>query len=174
MKNKNSNSDFQDFMSNSDTKAPQALSQNILLNVKNKLNPTKKNVFFKLLAIQAFIGFITMLFCPQFELSLTNNYDIFHYFHRTFGHYGCMAVCGSVFLGSGAIFASMILSKEELFVIKETKYLFNFAISGLAVGLFLILGAKVYLDLTLIWAGSGIVLSIIVFEISRAIKTLEA
>jgi hypothetical protein len=174
VKNKNSNSDFQFFSKAGEVKAPTELSNKILSTIHSQLNPAKKNVFLKLLSIQAFIGFITILFCPQFELSLTNNYDAFHFFHRTFGHYGCMAVCGSIFLGSGAIFASAILSREELLVIKETKYLFNFAISGIAVGLFLILGAKVYLDLTLIWALSGIALSILILEISRAIKTIKA
>ena len=174
MKNKSSNSDFQSFITTTDAKTPKDLSDKILLSIKHQLNPAKKYVFFKLLSIQAFIGLITMLFCPQFELSLTNNYEAFHYFHRTFGHYGCMAVCGSIFLGSGAIFASYLLSREELLVIRDTKYLFNFAISGIAITLFLIFGAKVYLDLTLIWAASGIALSILIFEISRVIKAIKA
>jgi hypothetical protein len=163
--------DYQDFIKDTSDAPSSKLRESILQKVKSELEPTKVKVFFKLLSIQTFIGMITMLFCPQFELSLTNSFEAFHYFHRNFGHYGCMAICGGIFLGSGAIFASYLLSLSEIRVIKETKYLFNFAISGIAVSSFMLLGAKVYLDVTLIWAISGVLMSIIILEAGRILRT---
>ena len=61
---------------------PEDLSERILSFVQSDLNPSHKIVFTKLLAIQGFIGFLTLLFCPQFNLSLTNNFELFHYFHH--------------------------------------------------------------------------------------------
>ena len=74
------NNDYQDFLQ-SDHQSPKELDAKIKNSIHEKMNPSHKLVFMKLISIQGFIGFVTMLFCPQFNFSLTNNYDLFHYFH---------------------------------------------------------------------------------------------
>ena len=107
------NKDYEDFINSEGSMPPQELDTKIISFVRYDLSPDMKIVFSKLLGIQAFVGVLTLLFCPQFELSLTNNHDLYHYFHYTFGTYGCFAICGALFIGSGAIFASYLLLDRE-------------------------------------------------------------
>jgi hypothetical protein len=111
-----------------------------------------------------------MTFCPQFELSLTNNEEVFHFFHRTFGLHGCMAVCGSLFLGSGALFSSYILNFSELEKIYSSKFLYYFAMSGVFISTFLIFGADIYIDLALAWVIGSVISGILVFSANQKIR----
>ncbi len=86
------NKDYEDFLNSEGIEPSKELDDKITNYVKYDMNPDMKIVFVKLLGIQTFIGILTLLLCPQFELSLTNNHDLYHYFHYTFGTYGCFGV----------------------------------------------------------------------------------
>jgi len=162
--------DFLDFMNSKGNNPPEELSDKILSFVKNDLNPSHQIVFSKLLGIQGFIGFLTLIFCPQFDLSLTNNYDLFHYFHHKFGENICIAICGSIFIGSGALFATYILKSNEIRIIKESRILYYSSISIIALSSFLILGSEVYLNLALYWLVGATIGGLSVFELSRVVR----
>ena len=158
--------DFLDFMNSQDIGPPDALSQDIIKYVHKDLNPSHLSVFLKLLGIQGFIGVITLIFCPQFNLSLTNNYELFHYFHYNFGKSICMIICGSIFMGSGAVFASYILKPYEIRKIRKSEVLYYFSLTSIALLSFIILGAEVYLNLAGLWfVGSGVA-GILLFEMN--------
>lgn len=160
------NKDYNDFLQ--ETKKTTAnLDKSILDMVHLDLNPSHKVVFFKLTLIQGFIGFLTMLFCPQFNFSLTNNFDLFHYFHQTFGHSVCMVICGCIFLGSGAVFASYILTQGEINKIRNSRFLYYMGLSILAVSGFMLFGAEIYLNLLAFWLIGAIGGGIALFELSR-------
>ena len=166
----NDEKDFQDFMNTKGANPPEELTNKILSFVKNDLNPSHKIVFSKLLGIQAFIGLLTMTFCPQFSLSLTNRFELFHYFHHQFGENICMAICGSIFIGSGAIFAAYFLKASEVRKIKESTLLYYTCVSIVALTFFFILGSEVYLTLTLSWLFGATLSGSIVFEVNRLIR----
>lgn len=162
--------DFNEFKNAQGTRAPKEVSERVLSTVRRDLNPSHTTVFLKLLSIQAFVGLITLLFCPQFNLSLTSNYDLFHFFHHTFGRYVCMFICGSIFIGSGAIFASYILTLTEINKIGDSKFLYYSSISGISIIAFIFVGAEVYLDLVSIWFFGATVSGILTLEIGRYFK----
>jgi hypothetical protein len=163
--------DFLDFINSSDTTSPpEHLNKKILNFIKHDLNPTHKIVFSKLLAIQAFIGTLTLIFCPQFNLSLTNNYELFHYFHHKFGENICMAICGSIFIGTGAMFATSLLKSSEINKIKESRFLYYTSISIFALSIFFLLGSEIYLILAAYWLLGSTAGGLIVFEASRFIR----
>lgn len=164
------NKDYNDFLKSNNT-PPKHLDSSILDMINAELNPSHKVVFGKLVMVQGFIGLITMLFCPQFNLSLTNNYDLFHYFHKTFGHQVCMVICGSIFLGSGAIFASYILKERELNKIKNSRFLYYVVLSIIAVTVFLAFGAEIYLNLVIFWLLGAVIGGMFAFEVNRIIRT---
>jgi hypothetical protein len=164
------NKDFLDFMNSKGVNPPDELSNRILSLVHADLNPSHKIVFIKLLGIQAFIGFLTLIFCPQFNLSLTNNYELFHYFHHNFGENICMVICGSIFIGSGAVFAAYLLKSSEIKKIKESRILYYTSVSILALSSFFLLGSKVYLTLALYWLIGAILGGLIIFEFNRVIR----
>ena len=160
------NKDYEDFINSEGSMPPQELDTKIISFVRYDLSPDMKIVFSKLLGIQAFVGVLTLLFCPQFELSLTNNHDLYHYFHYTFGTYGCFAICGALFIGSGAIFASYLLKKSEVKKIRSNKSLCYLAISLIAVSLFILFGAEIYLTAALAWLIGAILGGLLMVEIN--------
>ena len=170
MINPNKNKDYLDFMNSEGVNSPDKLNNKILDYVKNDLNPSHKIVFGKLLSIQAFIGFFTLTFCPQFKLSLTNNYALFHYFHHNFGESICMAICGSIFVGSGALLAAYILKASEIRKIKYSRFLYYLSITSIALTTFLILGADIYLNLVIFWFIGAYFGGLLLFEMNRIIR----
>lgn len=142
--------DYNDFLQGNDS-VPSSLDQKIKSMIVSELNPNQKVIFLKLIGIHGFIGLLTMLFCPQFKMSLTNSYEFFHYLHHTFGESICMLICGCIFLGSGALFAGVVLNNAEVQTIKKSTFLYYTLLSILAVTIFFILGAEIYLNLVLFW-----------------------
>lgn len=169
---KPSSSDYESFMSGESIDAPEILSKDILHKVRRELKPSHRLVIGKLLFIQGFIGLITLFFCPQFDLSLTGNYSLFHFFHRNFGQNICMAICGGIFLGSGAIFASFILSQAELEKVKNSKLLYYLAMSLIFLTTFMILGVEVYLELAVYWVLGAMLIAIFLFDISSRVRAI--
>ncbi|MCB0272393.1 MAG: hypothetical protein KDD46_05210 [Bdellovibrionales bacterium] len=164
------NQDFQQFLATNNITAPEPIQKNVLNHVKNDLNPSHSVVYSKLLAVHAMIGSLTLLFCPQFDMSLTHNYHLFHYFHHTFGKYVCMFICGTIFIGTGAIFAAYLLKKSEVLLIKETQWLYYTSISMMAVLSFMLLGADVYLPLAVFWFAGASISGIVLFNLNYRLR----
>ena len=161
------NDDYQDFLSSTAKNPNKAIDEKVLSYVEDRLNPGHKTVFLKLFSVQAFIGFITMLFCPQFNFSLTNNHDLFHYFHHNYGESICMIICGTIFMGTGAFFASFLLKKPEVAKIHQSVFLYYMALSIVALSIFFALGATIYLNLVAFWIVGAISSGVLFFEISK-------
>ena len=162
--------EFSSFLNAPETLPSRELDLHVLTHVKEKLNPAFSILLFKLSLIHGFIGAITLLFCPQFELSLTANQEMFHIFHRLFGYYGCLAACGCIFLGSGALFASLLLNRDEVRVINSKFYAFFPSLAVLSLGIFFAFGAKLFIDIILAWSLGGIIGSAIIFYLSNKLQ----
>lgn len=145
------NRDFDEFLRSGGRTPQKDVSQAILDRVRSDLEPPVSLVFTKLLLVQSIVGVMTLLFCPQFNLSLTNNYDLFHFFHRNFGQTICMAICGGIFVGSGALIGSFILRKPEMNQVAKRPLLYYFAVASVFLSAFLLLGVDVYLEAALAW-----------------------
>lgn len=163
------NHDYDDFLQD-DIKTSTKNDHIVLEMVHSDLLPSHSFVFMKLTVVQGFIGLITMLFCPQFNFSLTNSYELFHYFHQNFGHAVCMVLCGGIFLGTGALFASSIMTQGEVNRIRNSKFLYYTSLSIVAVSSFMTFGAEIYLDLVSFWMVGSISSGVILFELSRKVK----
>ena len=171
MKDHNSyQKDYSSFKDSNEQTPPPVSRQAILKHIKEDLSAEHKNVFFKTLLIQAFIGALTLLFCPQFNMSLTNNFDLFHYFHHTFGDQICMMICGSIFIGTGSLFASTILKSSELKLITNHKFFYLFFISGFLIIGLLFFGAEIFLAGLVFWLAGALISGSLIFECARYIK----
>ncbi len=166
----NPNKDYKDFLIHQEHKSSSELDRKVMALVKDELNPPHFLVLVKLLIIQAFIGLMTMLYCPQFNFSLTNNYDLFHYFHHTYGEKVCMMICGSIFMGSGAIFSSYILKEAEILKIRKSRFLYYLALTGIFLTTFIVLGADLYLTLTTYWTIGALCSGLFLFDINTLIR----
>lgn len=162
--------DFIAFVKDSDQSPNTELSKSILASIKSELLPSRIIVLLKLISLQAFVGLLTMLFCPQFSMSLTNSHELFHYFHLTFGEHVCMAICGSIFVGSGAFASGLILTQGDMNRIRESRLLTYSLVSGLAVTLFTIFGTAVYIELAAIWTVASIIAGAVSIELGNWAK----
>ena len=162
--------DYTNFINSKGRVPPPQLDHKILNFVQADLDPSHAIVFLKLISIQGLIGVLTMLFCPQFNFSLTNNYDLLHYFHHTFGASICMALCGLIFVGSGAIFASYTLSNNEIDKIKESRFLYFISVTSLLLSVLMIVGASFYLKLIAFWFLGAVIGGITLFELNSLVR----
>jgi len=166
----NPNQDYNDFLSIPDSSPSIELDQKVLRFVHADLSPSLFTIWGKLVGIQTFIGILTMTFCPQFNMSLTNSYELFHFFHHTFGEIACMVICGSIFMGSGAIFASYILRPGEIARIKNSSILNYFAMTIIAMGIFLLCGAEFYLKLHTAWFLGAALSGALCFQVNQVLR----
>ncbi|MBT6324846.1 MAG: hypothetical protein HOJ35_02675 [Bdellovibrionales bacterium] len=166
------NTDFEDFTTREDASPSHELNQKILETVKNDLSSSHLTVLGKLLSIQGLIGFLTLLLCPQFNFSLTNNVEVFHYFHHNFGESICMIICGAIFIGPGAILAAYLLKYSELKMIKQSRFLYYFCLVSIFLLIFIVMGAEIYLKLTSFWVLGATLSGVILFESNRFIRTV--
>jgi len=162
--------DYLSFIDSEKIDPPRELSHRVLDIIIAEMKPSHRLVLGKLILIQAFIGTITMIFCPQFSFSLTSNHDVFHFFHHKFGESICMIICGSIFMGTGALFASFLMKKGEIHRIKESRLLYYLTTSIFFMSIFYILGADIYLRLVSFWLIGSVIGGAIMFEVSRLVK----
>lgn len=146
--------EFSEFITSDSVTAPPNLSNQILGFVSSDLNPSPWKVFTKASLIQAVTGFIVLLFCPQFGLSITGIHGIMHILMQ-YGEGVCMFGCGALFVGSSLFVSSLVLKAEEVRVLRRNRTLQTALLSLLTIGAFLCLGGEVIGLVTLAWfAGS--------------------
>lgn len=146
--------DFNTFVSTFEVAPPAQLTRSVLSYVRAELFPPLWQTLLKLVSSYAVCGFIVLLFCPQFGITLLADRGILYWF-PFLGEYGCMFACGALFLGSGAMGANICLNYEEHRRVRPTR-IFQFLVFSLvALAIFLLLGAEIPIGLGLIWlAGS--------------------
>ncbi|MBY0472137.1 hypothetical protein K2X30_13300 [bacterium] len=161
--------EFQEFMGADEAQVPKAVSDSILARVHKDLNPSSWLVFTKLSAIHTVMGFIMLLFCPQFGLGFTNDMGLMALFMR-FGDQACMLGCGAVFMSGSALTASLVLRSEEIRVIRKTELLQISSLALLSMGVFICAGVGVVASLGAFWILGSILGGLGTFELGWALR----
>jgi hypothetical protein len=161
--------DFQDFQSVGAVSPPSHVSREIFLKVHDDLNPSPWIVFSKVALLHALMGSVTLLFCPQFGISLFGGMGLMGIFMR-YGEQGCMLGCGAVFLGGSALAASLLLKTEEVRVLRKTEILQIAVLGLLSLGVFICMGVGVVFEMLLFWLLGSILGGILTFEIGWRIR----
>lgn len=164
--------EFEDFKKSDSALPTEELSKKVLNIVKDDIEPRSAIVFSKLLAIQTLVGFLTLTLCPQFSLSLTNKHELFHYFHYKFGESICMMICGSIFIGTGAIVAAYVLKKSEVQKIRSSTFLYYFTITSIALASFTMIGTEIYLRLASLWFLGALIAGMSMFELNFRLRKM--
>ena len=163
--------EFEEFMNPERHVAPSHQTSLKALNfVRGQLSPSDSLIFLKLALLQFFFGLLTTTLCPQFNLSLTNNHELFHFFHRNFGPHICMALCGAIFMGSATIASAYLLKENEVLRIQRSRFLHLFFLSGTSVCGFILLGADVYLHTVPFWMFGGVFFGAIFLNLNFKMK----
>ena len=162
--------EFLEFIEAEAIDPPMAVSEKIHKTVGKDLTPLIWKVLFKFGLIQFAVAFMTLLICPQFELDLgLVKHDDAH-LRALLGEAGYMALCGAIFLSSGAVMASILLRVEELRAIKKSEYLYLFLASALALMIFQQLGTPSVLASYAAWFAGAFGGSVTGFEIIKRLR----
>lgn len=164
--------EFNEFISADPIQPPKQVSNSVLSRIHADLNPSSWLVFTKLAAIHGIVGFITLLFCPQFGLGLTDGMGLMALFMR-FGQQACMLGCGAVFMSGSALAASLILRPEEVRAIKRTELLQISGLALLSMGVFIYAGAGVVVSLGLFWILGSVVGGLGTFELGYRLRAFN-
>jgi hypothetical protein len=161
--------EFQDFMFGPSVDVPAAASHALLQRIGSELNPSRLEVFKKLILIQFMTGTITLFFCPQMGIGFTSYTGLMNILMQ-FGEVYCMAGCGALFLGLSALLTALVLRPEELRVIKENQIVQFPVLALLTLGTFVCFGAPVLTTLGIAWLGGSLFGSFATFNIVQKIR----
>ena len=162
--------EFLEFIKAEAIAPPMAVSEEIHKAVAKDMTPPIWKVLFKFGLIQFAVSFMTLLVCPQFEVDLgIVKHDDAH-LRALLGEMGYMTLCGAIFLGSGAMLASLLLRVEELRALKNSEYLYLFLASSIALMFFWQLGTTTIPVFYAAWFGGAVGGSITSFEIIKRLR----
>ncbi len=149
-------SEFQEFLTAPEVTPPIALRQSITSHVHQQLNPSNQNVFFKMLGVHTVVSLFSLSICSQFGIQTLKIYDAMNLMMAAVGHTYCMALCGLLYFSVSALVLSLLLTPEDLKVIRRHQFLQLVLLTGVSLGVFLCLGAKILLLPALFWASGSI------------------
>lgn len=152
-----------EFLSSQPAEVPESLSRSILSSVQVDLHPSAFKVFGKVFLFQVVVGFITLLFCPQFGFSMTASMGIMPYLMKL-GEHICMFGCGVFFTSLNFLVASFLLRPEEARVLRQREILYVASVTALALGFFICFGEKIIFTFGLVWLCGAIFGGLVTFE----------
>ncbi len=163
-------SDFLEFIDSDVINPPVILTERIKAHISDDVGPVLWRIIAKLAGLQAVCAAVTLFFCPQFSIGFAQRDYLATLVQHSDG-FGFMIVCGVVFLGGGAALAPLFLNKAELRISEKSLFAYFPAISILAVLLFYLLGADIYMATALPWFIGGSVGSLIAFSLVKYFRT---
>ena len=156
--------DFSEFLASKVEEVPSHLSAQVFSHVHKELNPTALSVFAKISLIHFVSSMVTLVFCPQFGISLTSNMGIMPYLMK-YGEGVCMLGCGAVFTGLSFFAASLFLRPEQVLVFHNNRILQLSLLSTLSLGAFLCMGGSVVASLGMIWIVGAVLGGVLASEV---------
>lgn len=161
--------DFREFLDADASTPPAALTEGVITVVQTELNPSFGGILSKLAVIQAVSGAISLLYCPQFGLSVTSGHGLMQYLMQ-YGAEVCMAGCGALFTGLSLLVASLLLRPEEVRVLRSHRLLQATVISALSLGAFACAGATIFSGLAIVWAAGATLGAITTLELGWSLR----
>jgi len=141
--------------------------------VEKSLNPSIWMVFVKFFSIEAAAGLATLLVCPQFNIGFGSHNELFHSLHSTLSPFLFFVVCGIFFVLLGAAISGLVLSRDEIRVIKKTKYIYYATYSLAAYIIFVSLGAEIFLMSSIAWVLGAMAGNFVGFEAITRIRMIR-
>ncbi len=137
--------------------------EKILSDIKSRLNPDLKTLLLKLFAIHLGTAVVTLSICPQFGFSIfKSGFNLMDLFMKIGPHF-CDFACGIFFTSTSIFSALLILSRDEVRVLRSKKLLASATIVLTSLGFLLMLNPELFVQFSLLWLiGSigGVVISL--------------
>lgn len=143
--------DFQDFMRGESTAVPQGVTERIFSLVRKDLNPSAWICFSKLFGIHLVVGTLSLSICDQFGMNpFGTGFSLSTYFMK-FGHSVCMSLCGFVFFTLSLLLAWILLSRDEMGVVRKNSWIQLPSLALLSLAVFAAFGAQIFLAIGILW-----------------------
>lgn len=164
------NHDYQDFLNGPGSRPPRKITEQIFASVRTDFNPNAYWLFAKLLMIHTVMAVATLSVCPQFGFRvLGEGMGLMHVF-MAFGTYGCFVACGSFFMGTSLLIASLVLKSGEIQKIRRNRWLMTGTLTLLSLGMFFMVGPELVFSLTMPWFFGSLIGSIVTLELGWQLR----
>lgn len=138
-------------------KLPNELNYKILNDIKSRLIPDLKIILLKLFAIHLACAIATLSICPQFGFStFKTNLNLMDVFMKIGPHF-CDFACGAFFTTTSMIFVLILLSRDEIRVLRYRPFLLITTMILSSLGFLLMVNPGLFLGFTLLWLVGAIV-----------------
>lgn len=166
--------EFSEFANAEAAPVPAELSQKLQLKMQPLLNPSAASVFGKIFAIHMGLGLLSLAVCHQFGLNpFRTSFSLDQWFMEVGGHSFCMIACGFFFVALSFVAAAVILSVEELKVLKRNGFLQSFGLGTSSLSLFFFFGAEFVLSMAGLWLLGALIAGLLTTEMSWKIRTVK-
>jgi hypothetical protein len=163
--------DYENFLKFENTVVPEQVKNQTHEKILNLLNPNGFMVFFKILGIHAFVGFLSLSVCHQFDMNPFNTErSISDWFMQVGGHQLCMFGCGVLFTSVSLLAAGYFLTQEEVGTLKQSEFFQTMALAMISIGFFIAFGVELSLAITGIWLLGGLIGGMVSTEIVWKLK----
>ncbi len=124
---------------------------NILNDIKSRLNPDLKILLLKLFAIHLATAILTLSICPQLGFSVfKSGFNLMDLFMKLGPHF-CDFACGIFFTSTSILSALVILSRDEVRVLRSKKLLASVTIVLSSLGFLLMLSPELFVQFSILW-----------------------
>lgn len=139
------------------------INEKILNDIKSRLNPDLKTLLLKVFTIHLATAILTLSICPQFGFSIfKSGFNLMDLFMKIGPHF-CDFACGVFFTSTSILSAIVILSRDELRVLRSRKLLVSSTIVLSSLGFLLMLNPELFVQFSILWLiGSigGVIISL--------------
>ncbi len=118
--------EFGEFIQAETVKPTAETDHRVLSAIGADLCLTQWPVFAKVAVIETAAGIATLFVCPQFGLGFSGHNALLHSLHEAVEPLIFYAICGLLFISLGAVMSALVLRRNEIQVIKRSKYAYYF------------------------------------------------
>lgn len=143
---------------------PAKLDHQILSKVKTDLEPSHQQVLVKLGFLHMLASLATLSVCPQFGIRLAGEGMGAMQWFMSLGTWGCAAACGTLFISSSLLLASIVLSRAEWRAIRSNSILTLTALVLPSLGFFKIMEGEFFLEFSVAWLLGALISGLVMLE----------
>lgn len=162
--NKQMMREFAEFIEADPVAPGKQVDEDILNLVQKDLRPTIWKIYAKFTLVEVTAALATLTVCPQFGLGFGQHNEFLHALHSATPPVVFYLLCGLFFVILGAALGGLVLNRDEIRTIGNSKYLY-FAVYSIQTYLCLVaLGPEVFVAASLTWMLGAMLGNVFGFE----------
>jgi len=156
--------EFAEFVETEPVAPGRQLDEAIFNRVRKDLRPYLWKVYTKLTLVEVAAGLLTLTICPQFGLGFGQHNELLHALHASTPPVVFYLLCGLFFVLLGATLGGLVLNRDEIRTVGNSRYFYFAVYSVLAYLIFVVLGKEVFVVSSLVWIVGALLGNVLGFE----------